>query len=634
VLSAHASVDASIFSNYNRLNVSAAIAMSQHSRVIVVIQEDHSDSIGELFVYSETHFGHGPLILSANLRPSSADVAEIARAQRVGGWVLVQIFQEIDPVDMQWLQDLMPRRTDIQCSVGTHTSSEDSRRSVPNSQFRLWIICSGASLVPIEILESAHIIVHESAASSFASTAAAVVEAASNIRDKLSPKCSLTLRSMITTNALLHALFSFKAACSASLSKATYDTYPSLPAMRIQISYLLSFSRANAAFRTQKNRLLAMQRSLHTPSSQSSGRASSHIVTSTAASNSATGNESEIFSFFQMLCGGCGLLIGCCGAEEQKRLLSLAETICKGCDFEMMSSSLAIAMSLPLNLILAAETCDSVAVANFTPVIDLDCAALGPDVMRVLRMQQSSKAIAELRLFSAMFQKSDIAQHSNAISLQHDVMDRLMVWLERSAPQRPNVPEDFLGTETDIQNNFQSESESIGNLKFFSSASQSGTNETDAKCKPMKPQTPPFDFKTQTPFKAINPIRPAVNAVFLTLHEILLALPEPIGMPFIFIGSSSLFIYFALDAQLLHFALQQNVNLRHIERLNVQESDQNIEVASVAATSKIPISNHPPAFLTRPFAIFLMKELQQWNGAIAFCSRWCFGDYVLIITHN
>ena len=69
------------------------------------------------------------------------------------------------------------------------------------------------------------------------------------------------------------------------------------------------------------------------------------------------------------------------------------------------------------------------------------------------------------------------------------------------------------------------------------------------------------------------------------------------------------------DSHLLQCALRQYENLRDIERQNPQDCDQSKELATVVSTSRNVFNNNTPAFLTRPFAIFLMKELQQWNGA-------------------
>ncbi len=59
--------------------------------------------------------------------------------------------------------------------------------------------------------------------------------------------------------------------------------------------------------------------------------------------------------------------------------------------------------------------------------------------------------------------------------------------------------------------------------------------------------------------------------------------------------------------------------MKNLEKRDLQEIGQVKESSSAAAAAKTTSSNHSSAFLTQPFANFLMKELQQWNGA--------FGNY-------
>jgi hypothetical protein len=531
VVSAHSSVDATIFSTHNRFDIPAAIVLSQHSRVIMVIQDNNADSVGDLYAFSEKHMGYGPLLFSATFPPSPADIAEFARAQRVGGWVVVQVFQKTSSAEMQWLQDMMLRSADIHAcnGSGSQSSSDDTKRIVMHSQFRLWIVSSSASFVPPRLLQSAHVIIHESPTNTFAAVAAAAVEASSMIRDELSPKCSLTVRSLITATALLHALFSFKGACSASLSPGSYDNYPSLPPMRVQISHLLAFARNYLAFRAHMNQLATSQRtSLSTPNSQQSNIQTSSTAVASLSVSSATGNELEVFGFLQLSCSGCGLLMGCCNVDEQKRLTSLAESIFKACGADVTSSNIANIMTLPVSSILAAETCEFAEATNSKQSVDFDCSSLGPDVHRVHVMQQSSEIIQDFVSIAANLQETENVQHSNANYLQQERNDRLMTWLEPSAPHRPNAQADFFWTDTESPNNIQCDSECMSTMKNVSGTA--GANEAETKLKLLQPGTPPADFKTQIPCKEINLTMHAVNFVFLSLHEILLALPEPIGI--------------------------------------------------------------------------------------------------------
>jgi hypothetical protein len=613
-VSAHPSVDAGSLLNYNRFDIPGAVVASQRSRTIIVIQEDNSDSVGDLFAHSEKHMGYSPLLLSATFHPSDSVTAEFARAQRVGGWVVLQIFHAILPSDVQWIQNMMSKSADIQANVGIGSTafSDDARNSVMHSQFRLWIICSSASFVPPKFLQSAHVLIHESPSHSFALTAVAAVEAASIIRDDLSPKCSVALRSHITVTALFHALLSFKSACSASLSLGSYDPYASLPAMRVQISQLLAFSRSSVAIRSQVNRLSAAQiGSLQTPKSQSCGQG---FGQSSLLCNSAVGNEWDVINFLQLLCGGCGLLMGCCDPEQRRRLESLAESVYRGCGTDVTSSSMASLLSLPIGSMLAAETCDIRASANSTPLADLDCSVLGPDVLRVLRMQQSSRTISEVALLSSVLQKTEYMQDSNTVSLQNETTERLMTWLEHSAPHRPNILDDFVWTDPEAQNNIQNDSEATGTIiKPMPSTTYSGISDADTKLKQIRPNTPATEFKAQTAFQTVNPIRPAVNAVFLTLYEILLALPETIGtvhvVPFFAIVDT-----FAIDSNSLSSALHQNTVVQNSKRQLYRDKEFTTEDNS----SKVVFSNHSSSFLTLSFATFLMKELRQWNGIILF----------------
>jgi hypothetical protein len=536
VIGAQSCVDAGSFSSYNRFNIPAAIASSKSSKIVVVIQEDHADSVSEIFAYSEQHMGYGPLIMPSTCQPTPADIAEFARAQRVGGWVVVQMFAETISFDDQWILDFISRSADIHVnsSGGNNSSYDDARRLTIHSQFRLWIITANAAFVPPKMLRFAHIILHESTIRSFTATAASAVEAAAKIRDEISPKCSMTLRSIITATALLHALFSFKSACSASLSLGRYDAYPSLPAMRIQISHLLAFSRVSLAFRAQANRFMTAvsQRStLGTPNTQSSMQQAHSKIVASSYYASSVGTEWEMSSFLQLICGGCGLLMGCCNTEDQKRLASLAETIYKGCCGADVASTSLAAMALPVSVIQAAEAVDSVAAANCIPFVDSECAALGLDVLRVLSVQQSWNIITDLTSLSATTLDHRPIHPEHAMLVQHERAERFMTCLEHSAPHRPNTCDDFIWTDPELQTALHSDLENMGTMKTLSSVSHTGMIEVEAKLKPMKPGTPPSDFKGQLPSTSTMTVSVA-HAVFLALHEILLALPEQIGIVF------------------------------------------------------------------------------------------------------
>jgi hypothetical protein len=280
-----------------------------------------------------------------------------------------------------------------------------------------------------------------------------------------------------------------------------------------------------------------------------------------------------------------------------------------------MTSTGLSAMSLPVSVIQAAEAIDSVAVANCMPFVDSECAALGPDVLRVLSVQQSWNIVADFTCLSASFLDPRPIHQEHATLVQHERAERFMTWLEHSAPHRPHTCDDFIWTDVELQNISQSDLETIGTMKTLSSVSHSGMIETEAKLNPMKPGTPPSDIKAQLPSKSIMTVSMA-HAVFLTLHEILLALPEQIGIVLFsyFVGKLFEGVVTA-DARTLDSAIQESMVMRNLERRDLQEIGQVKESASTVAVAKTTLNNHSSAFLTQSFANFLMKELQQWNGA-------------------
>ena len=461
VVGAHPCVDAISFTSANGFHIASVVAASQMTRTAVVIQRDYADSIGDIFAYSEKHLGYGLLILHSFSRPSSSDIAEFTRAQRVGGWVLIQVMENTIYKDIQWLADLMPWNADNSRFITSEsTSPEDSSRSIPHSQFRLWIISSVAEAVPPKILEVAHVAIHESSAHCFAAVAAASVESASSIRDELCPKCTPKQRHSISVIALLHALFYYKTTCSAFLSPCKYDSHPSLPALRVQISFFLNLSRSIAGFHASAQREVGLQRSGTDPD--------------------------DFILLLQSLCGGCGLLMGCCDDMEQKRLLSLAENVlCTACSAGFTSANIAKLMALPVPLILAAEACDRSSVANCMTFYDSDCALLGADVQRVHSLQQSCGVIADIQVVSAIrLRRSSLRERRrNILQLEHT--ERYFSWIEQGAPCRPNVAEDFVMHSTEL---------------------------------------------TETQHPSVNATRPPVTASLLTLYEVLLRLPEDIGI--------------------------------------------------------------------------------------------------------
>lgn len=501
VVTAHSSVDAAILCNPNGFDVAAAVAGSRVSRTIVVLQQDHADSIGDIFAYSEKELGYGPLYLSSLSPPSPELISECARAQRVGGWVVVQVMESTKFRDVCWIADLIPVDTG---------SSEDSRRATTHSLFRLWIVSCKSDAIPPNILELAHIIIHESPTRSFAAAAAAAVGTVSSIRDELYSHCTLAQRSSITATALFHALFSFKNSCAASLLPGNYDRNPSVPAMRVQTSHLIGFLRSTAGLNAIMHPSPVSQRgSVRTPNSQSHSLASSPIAVSSAANVKIDTEESL---FMQALCGGCGLLSGCQGKVERKRLKSLAESILFSISGGITSANVISSMSLPMPLILAAEAGDMTAVTNSMPFEDSHCPPLGPDVQRVLDLQRSCRLFADIINISARRLGTALVQDKHIEFSQ--LTERFMACVEHGAPYRPSTLEDFLLHESETQGDAQSESEAAARVK--NATVQLEMAESEWKSKPHV-------------FPILNPTRPVVNSVFLSLHEVLSALPEYIG---------------------------------------------------------------------------------------------------------
>jgi hypothetical protein len=460
VVAAHPCVDAFSLTSANGFHIATVVAASQMTRTAVVIQRDYADSIGDIFAYSEKHLGYGPLMLHSFSRPSSSDIAEFTRAQRVGRWVLIQVMENAIYKDIQWLADLMPWNSDNSRFINSEsTSPDDSFRSIPHSQFRLWIISSVSEAVPPKILEVAHVSIHERSAHCFAAAAAASVENASLIRDELCPKCTPKQRHSISVFALLHALFYYKTSCSAFLSPCKYDSHPSLPALRVQISFFLSLSRSTAGFYATAQREVGSQRSGTDPD--------------------------DLTLLLQSLCGGCGLLMGCCDME-QKRLLSLAENIfCSACSAGFTSANIAKLMALPVPLILAAEACDRSSVANCMTLYDSDCALLGADIQRVHSLQQSCGVLADIQVISATWLRRFLLPQRRRHILQLEHTERYFSWIEQGAPCRPYVAEDFLMQSMEL---------------------------------------------TETQHPSVNSNRLPVTASLLTLYEVLLRLPEDIGI--------------------------------------------------------------------------------------------------------
>jgi hypothetical protein len=499
VASAHPSVDTTNLVNPNGFNIAAAFAASCTSRVILVIQHDNADSFGDIFAYSSKEFGYGPLVLSSYSRLSTEDVSEYHRAQRVGGWVVVQVPENANFNDMRWLNDLMPG------DVSIVESAEDYRRPTTHSQFRLWIISCSTEAVPPNVLEGSHIVIHESHTRTFAATATAAVEAAASIREELSPHCTSAQRASVAATALIHALFCFKHSCSASLSRANYDAFPSLPALRVQISHLLAFSRACAGLNTQAP---ASQRGrARTPSSPAA-----HNALSSATAATAGRSDSDDRTFIQLLSGGCGLLVGVYGRNERKRFKSLAENVfgcMSGAGFT--AANIAASLSLPVPLIAAADAVDSTAVANVLPFEDEFCSVLGPDVQRVLALQQSFCLAADIVMLSSPWLRT-APRHDiqfGLLQLQHS--ESFMSCVEHGAPCRLNVPEDFWWHDQEAPNDAQSEPEFATKPKNAASA--------DGKMPPTS---------------IVHPSRPPANAVLLSVYEVLLSLPDDIGVAAVF----------------------------------------------------------------------------------------------------
>jgi hypothetical protein len=460
VVAAHPCVDAFSLTSANGFDIATVVASSQMTRTAVVIQREYADSIGDIFAYSEKHMGYGPLMLHSFSRPSSSDIAEFTRAQRVGRWVIIHVMENSIYKDIQWLADLMPWNPDNSRFINSEsTSLEDSSRSIPHTQFRLWIISSVSEAVPPKILEVAHVAIHERSAHCFAAAAAASVESSSLIRDELCPKCTPKQRRIVSVFALLHAFFYYKTSCSAFLSPYKYDSHPSLPALRVQISFFLSLSRSITGSHANAQREAGTQRLGTDPD--------------------------DLTLLLQSLCGGCSLLMGCCDME-QKRLLFLAENIfCSACSAGFTSANIAKLMALPVPLILAAEACDRSSVANCMTLHDSDCDLLGADVQRVHSLQQSCGVIADIQVMSATSLRSSSLPERRRHSLLLEHTERYFSWIEQGALCRPNVAEDFLLHSTEL---------------------------------------------TETQHLSVNANRPPVTASLLTLYEVLLRLPEDIGI--------------------------------------------------------------------------------------------------------
>ncbi len=461
VVGAHPCVDALSFTSTNDFHIASVVAASQMTRTVVVIQRDYADSIGDIFAYSEKHLGYGLLILHSFSRPSPSDIAEFTRAQRVGGWVLIQMMEDTIFEDIKWLTDLMPWGVDNSRISGETTSPENSSRTIPHSQFRLWIVSTVAEAVPPRILQIAHVTIHENSTQCFAATAATSVENASLIRDELFPKCTLKQRHSITAIALFHALFYYKSALSASLSLRKYDSHPSLPAMRIQISNFLNLSRSIAGLHATAKREVGTQRS---------------------------GTDPDDFTtLLQIFCGGCGILMGCCDDIEQNRMTSLLENIlCSSYNAGFTSASIAKLMSLPVPLILAAEACDQSNAASCMTFCDQDCSVFGPDVQRVHFLQQSCNVLVDIQVISATWLRYFPQREQRGdYYLRREYTERYFSWIEQGAPCRPIVPEDFY----------------IHSMEL-----------------------------TEAQYPGLNANRPPVTASLLTLYEVLLRLPEDIGI--------------------------------------------------------------------------------------------------------
>jgi hypothetical protein len=508
VIAAHSSVDSASFLHFNGFNISAVVAASSSSQTIVVIQKGHSNSIGDIIAYSENESGYSPLVLSSFSKPSAEEISECSRAQRVGGWVLVHVLSNSHFRDLLWIADLIP------ADITSPATLDDHRRPFLHSQFRLWIISHDAESVPPNILEVSHIILHDMSTRSFASSAAAAVEAASSIRNEISSSITSTQHSSIIATALLHALFSFKNSCSASLTQGNYDAFPSIPAMRVQISNSLAFSRATAGFSSYGSQLPVSQRGrARTPNSQAP------IITGSPTTSAVARSEFEERAFLQVLFGGCGLLIGCRGLDERKRFESLAENVlCSNSSSGFTSASVIASLSLPPSLIIAAETGDNTAVIHSMPSEDSDCAALGPDVQRVLALQHSCRIVADIATLSASWLHVGTIQNDHTSWMQIEPTERCMSLMEPGAPLRPNVIEDFLCPDAEIQSDasLRIEPEATSKTKFSHISAQLNGSEVDQ------------NLKSHSTMIA-SPTRPLVNAVLLSLHEIMLALPVDIG---------------------------------------------------------------------------------------------------------
>jgi hypothetical protein len=153
-------------------------------------------------------------------------------------------------------------------------------------------------------------------------------------------------------------------------------------------------------------------------------------------------------------------------------------------------------------------------VTNAMPFEDSYCPPLGPDVQRVLELQRSCRLYADIISISARRLGTALVHDKHIGFSQLQLTERCMAWMEHGAPYRPNTLEDFLLHESETQGDTQSEAETAAKIK--NAALQLDMVESEWKSKAHA-------------FSIVNPTRPLVNAVFLSLHEVLSALPEYIG---------------------------------------------------------------------------------------------------------
>jgi hypothetical protein len=603
VVDAHPNVDASCFGSLHTLNISAAVTASCASRSIVILQHDHADSVGNIIEYSEEHLGYGPVIYYSFSQPTSSDISEFVRTQRVGGWVIVVVLENGIFNHLQWLVDLMiptSEMLDDNVVLKIENQNDESRRINIHDQFRLWIVTASAAAVPPQLLHASHIMVHEINAQSFASTAAAAIQTASAIRKDPSLKCTQSQQFIITITALFHALFSFKALCSASLSLSKYEAIASLPPMQIQILQAISWIRA-----AEEEKVLGEHRgSVQTPNSQMTP--SSNLNTAVPARSSApiALKENLFYSkFLEVMNGGCGILMEFCGdGNERKRLNSLAENILQSiANNGFSSSSVAECLSLPIPLILAAEAGDSAAVASCLPLVDLKCAALGPDVQRVSNWQQSRFVMANVTALSNPGLETVAVQtRANDYIFEHS--ERCTLLFQNGAPCRPNSAEDFFLL-NDGEHLPDAQSELEVSIKSKISSPNAQRIEVDPKILALKPNAP----QNVSMHQVGVPKLPPLHAVLMTLHEVLLALPERIGAAVDAKHLSYSLTRFYSDSKSLEHAIRKT---NASQRSHLSQDDHNQENNSLDKSS---CSSAPNSYLTKPFALFLLKEAQHWN---------------------